>query len=264
MLKINPDRVWGIVIRHIYLWRRSVARLTDTFYWPVISLFIWGYVSIYIVKNAHIPNLIVVFVGGLIFWTVIQRSQQEMSTGLLEDGWSRNLINVFASPLTSWEFLLGLIVTSFIKMLTALIIMGITGYLLFHFNILSFGIFLPFFVLNLLFASWWMGLLTNGLIVRFGYDMEALAWTLVFIIQPFIGVFYPISTLPKWMQPIAYVIPPTYTFEGLRKLVFNGYFDWRLFFLNLALNIVFIFVTLVFYKRMFDTARDKGYLTKLF
>lgn len=264
MFNLNYGRIWGVVIRHIYLWRRSIARFTDTFYWPVVSLFIWGYVSVFVINKTNTPNLIVIFLGGLVFWTVIQRSQQEMSTGLLEDGWNRNLINVFASPLTVWEFLIGLILTSFIKMVAALTVMALFGYLLFHFNLLSIGIYLPFFIFNLLLAGWWMGFLTNGLIVRFGYEVEALGWTLIFIIQPFIGVFYPISILPHWMQNIAYLIPPTYTFEGLRKLVNVGVFDWSLFLINLGMNVVFIVITLVFYKRMFETAREKGYLTKLF
>ncbi len=49
----------------MYLWRRSLSRLTDTFYGPIISLFIWGYVSIYFTNKVDTPNLIVVFLGGI-------------------------------------------------------------------------------------------------------------------------------------------------------------------------------------------------------
>lgn len=264
MDKKRLDRIGAIVIRHIYLWRRSLNRLTDSFYWPVISLFVWGYVSIYFVSKTNTPNLIVIFLGGTIFWMIIQRSQQEMSSGLLEDGWNRNLINIFASPISLWEFLFSLILTSFIKIVAGFTITGIVAYMLFHFNILRIGVYLPFFILNLLLTGWWMGFFTNGLIIRFGYELEALAWTMIFLIQPFLGVFYPISILPKWMRTIASVIPPSYTFEGLRRLTFNGYFDWKLFFISLGLNIVFIILTLLFYKKMFEEARDKGFLTKLF
>ncbi|KKR31082.1 MAG: ABC-2 type transporter [Candidatus Gottesmanbacteria bacterium GW2011_GWA2_41_12] len=264
MINTRIIRIGGMVFRHIYLWRKSLSRFTDTFYWPVLSLLIWGYVSIYFINKGSPPNLIASLLGGLIFWTLIQRSQQDMSIGMLEDGWNRNLINIFATPITIWEYLIGLMVVAFIKMMAGFIVVGIVAFFLFHFNIYSFGIYLPLFILNLLLCGWWAGIVTNGLIIRYGYEMEALAWTIIFLLQPFSGVFYPISILPGWMQIIARLTPPSYIFEGLRALVFDGYFDWMLFGQSLGLNIIFIILTLLFYKRMFDSARDKGYLTKLF
>jgi ABC-2 type transport system permease protein len=264
MLNSHISRIGAIVVRHLYLWRHSLNRLLDSFFFPLISLFIWGYVSIYITGKTNTPNLTIVYLGGFLFWMVIQRTQQDISNALLEDGWNRNLINIFASPINSWELLIGLMVTAFIKLCFGFCIVSLVAFLLFHFNILMFGLYLPLFVINVLLSGWWMGLFANGLIIRFGYEMEALSWTVIFILQPFVGVFYPLSILPGWMQNIAHILPPSYMFEGLRKFVFTGLFDWKMFGMSLALNIVYIIIMLIFYKKMFDAARVKGYLVKLF
>jgi ABC-2 type transport system permease protein len=257
-------RVWAVTLRHLYLWRHSLGRLTDTFYGPLISLFIWGYVSVYFTNKTNTPNLIEIFLGGLIFWIIIQRSQQEISVNLLEDGWNKNLINIFASPISIGEYLVGLLLTSLIKVILGFVVISALALALFQFNILRFGIFLPLIIVNLLLTGWWMGFLTCGLVMRFGHEMEALSWTIIFLLQPFVGVFYPLSVLPQWMQTVARLMPPSYIFEGLRALVFTGYFDWRLWGISLGLNAVFIILTLFFYKRMFDVAREKGYLVKPF
>lgn len=36
------------------------------------------------------------------------------------------------------------------------------------------------------------------------------------------GVYYPVSVLPGWLQPIAAISPATYTLEGVRAAVLNG------------------------------------------
>src|SRR3989304_421487 len=42
------------------------------------------------------------------------------------------------------------------------------------------------------------------------------------LISPFAGVFYPISTLPQWMQVISHLLPPSYIFESIRAIVSGG------------------------------------------
>ena len=39
------------------------------------------------------------------------------------------------------------------------------------------------------------------------------------LLSPFVGVLYPISTLPQWMQTVSHILPPSYVFEALRAIV---------------------------------------------
>jgi len=36
------------------------------------------------------------------------------------------------------------------------------------------------------------------------------------------GVFYPITILPKWLQPISYLVPLTYSLRGMRRAIMPG------------------------------------------
>jgi len=38
------------------------------------------------------------------------------------------------------------------------------------------------------------------------------------------GVYYPVSVLPHWLQYVAWALPPTYVFEGMRALLSDHVF----------------------------------------
>lgn len=258
------NRIYAIILRQLYVFVANLGRSSDAFFWPVINLFLWGYVSIYFGQKGGGVNLLASLLTGYLLWMFLQRSQEDLSVGLLEDLWSRNFINIFATPITIWEYLLGLIATGFIKLFISFFMVSILAFLLFAFNIFSLGIYLVPLIFSLLITGWWMGIFINGLIIRFGFEVEALSWTIIFILMPFSGVYYPVDVLPQWMQSISYVLPSSYVFSGMRKLIMDGIFDWHFFFLSLGLNIIFMVLSLLFYKKMFDVAKEKGYLVKLF
>jgi ABC-2 type transport system permease protein len=60
------------------------------------------------------------------------------------------------------------------------------------------------------------------MVLRFGPASEWFVWPIPAVMAPFVGVFYPISTLPHWMQFISYLLPPTYVFEGMRAVLKGG------------------------------------------
>lgn len=37
------------------------------------------------------------------------------------------------------------------------------------------------------------------------------------------GLYYPVSVLPKWLQKLSYVLPVTYSLEGMRLALLKGY-----------------------------------------
>ena len=46
----------------------------------------------------------------------------------------------------------------------------------------------------------------------------------MFAVQPLGCVYYPVATLPTWLQPVAWSLPPTYVFEGLRSVLIDHVF----------------------------------------
>src|SRR5215469_5374382 len=102
---MQKHRIYAIILRYAYLFRHSIDRLTDSFYWPTIDLIIWGLTGAYIQHlQSHFASIIVMLVSGLVFWSIIWRAQYEITVNVLEDFWDRNLINIFVSPLKFSEW----------------------------------------------------------------------------------------------------------------------------------------------------------------
>src|SRR4051794_24644340 len=104
-------RVYAIVLRYCYGIQHDVPRLFDIFYWPVIDLVVWGFLTVYL-SQARGGGYVAVswLIGGIIFWTLLYRSSQDVAVQMLEDIWARNFLNLFASPLRLSEFVMALVV----------------------------------------------------------------------------------------------------------------------------------------------------------
>ncbi|MBC7365113.1 MAG: ABC transporter permease, partial [Candidatus Aminicenantes bacterium] len=218
-------RISAMFLRHIYLYRHSLTRLVEIFYWPLLDLLVWGFVSIYIsrlsAEGKNTPNFLGIFLGALILWDILFRSQQGISVSFLEEVWARNFLNLFVSPLTISEYLLSMMLVSIFKVLVVFLTSALLAWVLYSFNLFILGISLLPFVLNLVILGWAIGIFTTALILRFGQQAEVLAWGVAFLFQPVSAVFYPVSVLPNFLQKVAMFIPASYVFEGMRAVIFG-------------------------------------------
>ena len=261
---MNPNRVIAMVWRHVYLYRRSWTRLVELVYWPAMELFVWGFLTIYLRGlGPGLPDFVALFLGGLILWDVLFRSQIGVSLAFLEEIWSRNLANLFASPLTPLEFVTGQVIVALARTIIASLFMALLAVLLYHYNVFAMGLSLVAFFINLLIMGWSIGLLVSALILRFGQGAESLAWAVIFLFQPVAAVFYPVSVLPGWLQPVAWATPAAYVFEGLRAVLLAGRFDVGLLLGALALNAVYLLIGCAGFLGMFRVARRKGLLLQI-
>lgn len=257
-------RIQGILMRHLYLYQRSLPRLMDIFYWPVFELLLWGFISAFIEKF-HIAgfNAVTVLLGAIIFWDLLSQSQRSVSIAFLEEVWEKNFLNLFVTPLTINEFMVSSFLLGFIRILMAGTVMAGLAFLLYHFNILAFGLFLIPFVLNLLVFGWTLGLFSTAIILRFGTSAQVLAFGLISIFQPFSAVFYPVSALPESVRFIAYLIPSTHVFEGMRSVIATGHMPLQSFLLAVGTNLIYLLLTFWYFHRMFAVVKEKGLLMKL-
>jgi len=262
---MSIERIYAIFLRHLYLYRRSIIRIMEIFYWPLLDLLIWGFVSIYISRFASGDkgiDFIAVFLGALILWDILFRSQQGISVSFLEEVWSRNFINLFISPLTLWEYLAALMLVSLFKVTVVLVVSSVLAYIIYSFNLFIIGISLLPFVINLLILGWSVGIVTTALILRFGQQAEVLAWGIAFLFQPVSAVFYPVSVLPDWLKVIASFIPSSYVFEGMRAVILSQKFDVQSLSMAFVLNAVYLLFSFIFFFRIFRTVRERGLLSK--
>jgi len=257
---MNSHRIWAVVVRHIYNMRHSWDKLSDSFYWPAMDLILWGLTSQYFSANpGKVSNVVLVLLTGLVFWQVVWRSQYEITVNLLEELWCKNVVNLFASPLTINEWMAAVLVLGVIKMLVTIVFVLALTWLFYTINLISsFGfLLLPFFAL-LLVSGWWIGLVVAGFIFRFGTQVQTLAWAGVYVLAPFSAIYFPVEILPGWAQVISRIIPTSYLFEGSRKVLATGQMPWTNLLVSLALNIVYLILAIIFFKKSFKAAKEQG------
>jgi ABC-2 type transport system permease protein len=144
---------------------------------------------------------------------------QGITTAFLEDVWSRNFLNLFASPLSVSEYLSGLVLSSTATSAVGLVVMVALATLVFGLSFFVYGAMLAAFLLVLFLFGISLGIFGSALVLRFGPAAEWFIWPIPAFISPLACVFYPLATLPHWMQWFARVIPPSYVFEGMRQIL---------------------------------------------
>jgi ABC-2 type transport system permease protein len=212
--------VAAILLRQFYLLRGSPVRSLPMFAWVAIDIVVWGFITRYLNSMAagrfnYVPSLL----GAVLMWDFFTRIMQGVSTAFLEDVWSRNFLNLFATPLTICEYLLGLVLTSMATSAVGLAVMLALAMAVFGLSFFSLGALLVPFLLVLFGFGIALGIFASALVLRLGPASEWLVWPLPALLSPFVGVFYPLATLPLWMQGVGHLLPPSYVFEGMRAVL---------------------------------------------
>ncbi len=260
---MNWRVVRALLIKAGFVTSRNTFRALDVCFWPVMDLLIWGFVSVYMLKLSHaVPTAVTFLIGGTILWNVLFRAQQVISVTFLDELWSRNLLNLWASPVRASEYVSATYIMGTIQAVLVVLIMGGVAAWFYGFNLLSLGVSAAFLFVNLMLMGWWIGLMVLALVLRFGPPAEALAWALPYILQPVSAVFYPVSVLPAWMQQIAAFVPSAHVFEGMRQVLEHGYLDPNHIYAAFALNAVYMVLAGVSFNYFLEEARKKGFLAK--
>src|SRR3954470_15715125 len=236
----SPTRVAAMVLRYWYLLRSSFARLFELIYWPAVQMLMWGFLQTYLAgQSNNLARAGGVFIGAVMLWDILFRGQLGFSISFLEEMYARNLGNLMISPLRPFEFVAALMIMSLVRLAIGMLPVSLMAIAFFGFNVYGLGLALAAFFMNLIFTSWAVGIVVSGVVMRNGMGAESLAWTMMFLIMPVICVYYPVSVLPGWLQAVAWALPPTYVFEGMRALLLENTFRGDLMIAALALNAVY-------------------------
>jgi len=259
----SAGRIFAIVQRQAFLYRRTFHRWLDLFYWPIIDLVLFGFIQLYIARQpGSVSHVASFFLGAVILWDLLFRSQQAVSVGFLEDVWSRNVLNIWASPIRPAEYIAGTIVTGVIRITIGSTFAVVIARIAYHFNLFSLGIALLPLVIGLAAMGWAIGIIATGIMLRYGEGAEPLAWALGFIFQPVSAVFYPVSVLPSVLRPIARAVPASHAFAGLRQVLAHGGFPGREIMWTFALDVVYLLVASAFFSWMLRQVRERGLLSR--
>lgn len=256
-------RIYAVILRYMFVFKHSINRMSDAFYWPLMDLIIWGltisYIKSFSGKNEHI---VIVIISGLLLWLVVWRAQYEISVNLLEELWSDNLVNMFVSPLKFSEWVISVVLLGFIKAVLSVGFASIMAFILYKVRLFTLGFYLlPFFLL-LFMTGWWVGFIVAGLILRYGTKVEQFAWSAIYLLAPFSVIYYPLSLLPDWGQRIAMLLPTSYIFEGARQVIYTGALDPMKLIYSFVLNSIYFILALIFLFGSYKKVLEKG-LAKL-
>jgi ABC-2 type transport system permease protein len=258
---ISPRRIWAMVLRYTYLLRSSWPRILDLIYWPAVQMLMWGFLQVYIGQNSgFFARAGGTFIGAVLLWDILFRGQLGFSVSFLEEMWSRNLANIMMSPLKPIEFVIALMIMSVVRLAIGMVPVSLLAIVFFGFNLYSLGLALAAFFLNLILTSWAVGIFVSGLVLRNGLGAENMAWTIMFIFLPLTCVYYPVSTLPEWLQGFAWMLPPTYVFEGMRALIIDHVFRANLMIAAFLLNTALFAAATVAFLALLKSARRHGSL----
>lgn len=259
---MNLTRVYAICLRHFFLVIHQMERFFDLLLFPVLSLTLWGFLTEY-ANVLRFGTLAQFFLGGLILWVIFERFATNIGVDFMFDIWEKTIVNVLATPITVFEYTFGLVLVSLIKIVVSFVAMWFVASIFFGFHIESLGFSLAAFWINLVFFATSLAIFTIAMVIRYGHIIGPLTWILPFFLQPFSAVFYPVSILPPILQKVAWALPLSHVFEGMRFTLGTGGFQRSEFFIALGLNFIYFAIAVLFYVYMFDLVKRKGTLTKL-
>ena len=261
------SRICAIFLRQLFLFKSNPTRLTSMFVWLIIDIIQWGFISKYLASLGQATfSFITVILGAVILWGFMTRIQQGIMMAFLEDVWTQNFINFFASPLRIREYLSGLVLTSMVTSLAGLLVVVAIAGLGFGYNILRVGTLLLPFMLILLVFGIAMGIFVSAMIFRLGPSAEWLGWPIPLVLSLFAGVYFPISTLPVLLGAFSKLIPPSYVFESMRTILTTGTFSGDLLSNLLVgglLAVTYLFLTSRFFISIYRKNLQSGSIARL-
>ena len=263
MSVMSGHRIYAIVLRQFYLIRGSFARVFPLFAWVAVDMVLWGFISKYLNSvTATGMNFVPALLGAVLLWDFLVRVMQGVTMSFFEDVWSRNFLNIFSAPLLISEYLAGLVISSIATSAVGLVVMLVLTSSFFGLSFFAYGIAIIPFLLVLFMCGIALGIVSSAIVLRLGPASEWFIWPIPALISPFAGVFYPIATLPQWMQYVSYLLPPSYVFEGMRAVVAGGALQPALLLGGGALAALYILLVCWFFTRTYRHAVRTGLLAR--
>ncbi|MGH9124854.1 MAG: ABC transporter permease [Acidimicrobiales bacterium] len=268
MKSVTPSELWWLRVRavarrHAYVLQRSPGRWFDVVFWPVVDATLFGALGVYFGRSSGLgAEGVGYLLSGIILFHVVFQAEISLATGFMEETWSRNLLNLMVTPLRESEFVGGVVLFGLVKLLIGMVTVSLAAFALFAFQITSLGLALIPIVAVLLVVGYSVGLIVIGLILRAGQGAEILAWGLLAMAMPLSGIFYPLSALPGFLQPVAQALPTTHAFEAAHAVVAGHHLPWGQVGLAAATSVLLAVAAAAFVVRMLRVFRVRGFISR--
>jgi len=260
---MRAGRIFAVVLRQYYLVRGSVSRLVPLFAWVAIDIVLWGFITRYLnTVTSSGFDFVPALLGAVLLWDFFNRVMHGVTLAFFEDVWSRNFLNLFASPLSLAEYLTGLVSSAIVTSAIGLVVMLLLATLGFGLTFARYGMAILPFLFTLFVFGIALGIVGCSIVLRLGPSAEWFVWPIPGLLSPFAGVFYPVSTLPAWMQAIAYALPPAYVFEGMRGIIEGRGFSGGALVWGISLAALDVLLAVWLFTRVYRHAVRSGLIAR--
>ena len=258
------SRVYGLFLRHFFLITQSFPRILDLIYWPSIQITLWGFISnFFATYSTYYNGAIGVILSCAILYDFLFRTSIGFNILFLEEIWSRNFTNLFIAPIKMSEIIISLVFTALVRSLIGLVPAILLTSPIFGISLLKLGMPLFFLFLSLYIFGVTLGLLVSAGLLRFGPSFENVSWSTLFLLAPFGCVYYPLETLPEFLQSIALSLPLVYIFQEARSILIDQTVNYSNIALAFYLNAFYLIIAISVFYYSFAQARKKGSLINI-
>jgi ABC-2 type transport system permease protein len=233
----------------------------DLFWFSLIDILIYGLIRTFFVTGNTSSDFLI---AGVIVWEIVRVGQYTVSVGILWEIWSRSFSSLFISPLTLWEFIAGQVISGLGKSIAVTVIISLVAALLFGFNVFQLSplSMLIYFAIGFTFSIA-AGMFVLSLIIRFGTNIQSLAWGMIFLVQPFSAIFYPVEVLPPLMRPFSYLSPVTYVMQSVRSELSGAGMLVDQVVIGAFAAVLYLAATIWFVNRVLKQAKESGVFARM-
>jgi ABC-2 type transport system permease protein len=256
---VNAQRVRAMVRRN------ALAQVRNPGHWflllmlPVVDALLFGSIG---VAYGDGDGPVRLLITGTMLFHLIWQVTLAGSLGFLEEVWSRNVLNLIATPLSEREFLTSLGIVGLARTVVAVILVGTVGLGFYSVAPESAGWVLVPGVAILLVFGWAVTLMVVGLTLQYGDSAEVFSWGTLVLLMPLSGVFYPTESLPAVLEPIARAIPLTQVFDAARSGLETGTVAWAQLGRGALGSLVAVAAATWFLDRQLRRFRSQGWVTR--
>jgi ABC-2 type transport system permease protein len=262
MTQISWLRVRTMIRRLSYVFARTPDRWFLVAVFPFIDVILFGSIGRYAAESGGAGAGAPYLLAGIMLNHFLFQTEVAVATGFLEETWSRNVLNMMATPLHEAEYLLSLAIWSLMKLVGAIATVSLAALAFYSFGLAELGPGVLLVGATLILCGWAMGLAMIGLLLRFGQSAEIFIWATSFLVLALSGVFNPVHAIPGPLQPISRLLPTTYAFEAGRKLLDGHAMPWGDLGWAAGGGVVVLVLAGIYVSRMLATFRARGFVTR--
>lgn len=171
----------------------------------------------------QINQAVLYLVIGTAIWSFVSVVFDNVTETVTIERWEGTIEYTFMAPVSRLTHMLGMCIFAILHGLLLTVVQLLVVSLFFHLD-LSHANWGASAVIMLIGSVSFIGLGTMGAVLPLLYTERGAQMTYIIraVMLLVSGVYYPISVLPNWLQPLSAISPATYVLDGLRQGLQTG------------------------------------------